>query len=265
MSEDFSVAVESLVRKAPIGWLTSACEALRRLPATSNPGFILQRLPVTANADASYLMTAVVRLASGKMSWEALSWALQTTSIAFRRLQAEQHVELLWSGPAPANQLPARRIDQALYDLIASAKREILMVTFAAAKIQRLTRELWNAAQTGVKIRLILEFEESSEGQLSYDALRAFPMALIQASEIYQWPVEKRERNQAGRPGKLHAKVAIVDDMALVSSANLTDDAFTRNFEVGLLVKNTAFLTTAKGYFDSLIAAGTLSRLYGER
>ena len=51
-------------------------------------------------------------------------------------------------------------------------------------------------------------------------------MALIQASEIYQWPVEKRERNQAGRPGKLHAKVAIVDDMALVSSANLTDDAW---------------------------------------
>ena len=94
--------------------------------------------------------------------------------------------------------------------------------------------------------------------------MRAFPAALIQASEIYQWPVEKRERNQAGRPGKLHAKVAIVDDLALVSSANLTDDAFTRNFEVGLLVKNTEFLTTVKGYFDSLIAAGTLSRLYGD-
>jgi phosphatidylserine/phosphatidylglycerophosphate/cardiolipin synthase-like enzyme len=91
--------------------------------------------------------------------------------------------------------------------------------------------------------------------------MKAFPQALINAAEIYHWPVEKRERNQAGRPGKLHAKVAIVDDFALVSSANLTDDAFNRNFEVGLLVKNAEFLGTAKSYFDSLVAAGTLSRL----
>jgi hypothetical protein len=47
-------------------------------------------------------------------------------------------------------------------------------VTFAAAKIERLTGELWKAAKAGVKVRLILEFEESSEGQLSYDALIPF-------------------------------------------------------------------------------------------
>jgi cardiolipin synthase len=122
------------------------------------------------------------------------------------------------------------------------------MVTFAAAKIERLAAALWKAAKVGVKSRLILEFEESSEGQLSYDALKAFPPALIHALEIYLWPVEKRQRNQAGRPGKLHAKVAIVDDIVLVSSANLTDDAFNRNFEVGLLVKNPEFLETVIGY-----------------
>ncbi len=94
--------------------------------------------------------------------------------------------------------------------------------------------------------------------------MKAFPPALIHASEIYHWPVEKRERNQAGRPRKLHAKVAIVDDFSLVSSANLTDDAFNRNLEVGLLVKNAEFLVTAKSYFDALIAAGTLSRLSGD-
>jgi len=72
---------------------------------------------------------------------------------------------------------------------------------------------------------------------------------------------KKRGRNPAGRPGKLHAKVAIVEDIALVSSANLTDDAFNRNLEVGLLVKNSEFLLTTKSYFDSMIVAGTLSRL----
>jgi cardiolipin synthase len=261
MSEDLTIAVEHLIRKAPGGWLASTCEALRGLPATANAEFVLQRLPATPNADLSFLMTAAVRLASRQMSWEALSWSLQTTYSTYHRWQAQQQIELLWAGPAPADQIPARRIDQALYDLIANAKREILLVTFAAGKIERLSGELWEAAQRGVTIRLILEFEQSSEGQLSYDALKAFPPALIDAVEVYQWPIEKRERNQAGRPGKLHAKVAIVDDIVLVSSANLTDDAFNRNLEVGVMVTNYEFLTSAKAHLESLISKATLGLL----
>jgi len=78
----------------------------------------------------------------------------------------DQHVELLWTGPSPASQIPARRtrtIDQVLYDLIGSAKREILLVTFAAYKISRLTDGLVAAIGRGVAVRLILEFEEASK------------------------------------------------------------------------------------------------------
>jgi cardiolipin synthase A/B len=70
---------------------------------------------------------------------------------------------------------------------------------------------------------------------------------------MYPAAATSRERN---RPGKLHAKVAIVDDIALISSANLTDDAFNRNLEVGLLVKNAEFLVTAKSYFEILDCGG---------
>jgi phosphatidylserine/phosphatidylglycerophosphate/cardiolipin synthase-like enzyme len=112
-----------------------------------------------------------------------------------------------------------------------------------------------------VKIRPILKFSQSSEGQLSYDALKAFPNQLIENVEVFYWPVEKRERNQAGRPGKLHAKIAIVDNTALVSSANLTDDAFNRNLEVGVMVNNLTFLIKTKTYLESLINDRTLSRL----
>ena len=114
---------------------------------------------------------------------------------------------------------------------------------------------------SGVKIRLVLEFEQSSEGQLTYDALNAFPAQLTSACEIYHWPAEKRQRNLAGRPGKLHAKLAIIDDVALVSSANLTDDAFARNFELGIMANDFDFVSSTKRYFDSLIAEGTLIRL----
>ncbi len=263
MFDDLLTTVEQLIRKAPTAWLISACKTLRSLPADANAEFVLQRLPATANADVSFLMASAVRSASGQMSWEALSWAIQTASSSFHHLRAQQHIELLWAGPSPANKVPARRIDQALYDLIANAKHEILLITFAAAKIKRLTDELWKAAQRGVKIRLILEFEESSEGQLSFDAMNAFPSTLIKVVNVYHWPVEKRERNQAGRPGKLHAKVAIIDDTALISSANLTDDAFNRNLEVGVLINNAEFLISTNTYLDGLIADGTLSRLSG--
>lgn len=258
MQENFIVTVENLIRKAPVAWLATACEVLRSLPPTANVEFALQRLPATNNADLSFLAAEVLRQALGMMSWEALSWALQTTYTSFHRSQTEQHIELLWSGPSPADKIPARRIDQALYDLIAEAKREILLVTFAAAKIDRLVEALLMASQRGVRIRLILEFAEASEGQLSYDALKAFPAALAAAAEIYYWPIEMRERNQAGRPGKLHAKIAVIDNSVLVSSANLTEDAFSRNLEVGVLVQNSRFNEAIKRHLDVLIATNVL-------
>lgn len=263
MSDDFTIAIENLVRKAPAAWLTSSCEALRSFPATATVEFILQRLPSTNNADLSFLAAAVVRQASDMMSWEALSWILQTNYVTYHRWQADQQIELLWSGPSPNVRIPARRIDQALYDLISNAKQEILLMTFAAAKIERLTHELLRAAERGVKIRMILEFEQASEKQLSYDALKAFPPTLATSAEIYYWPVEKRERNQANRPGKLHAKLAIIDDLSLVSSANLTDDAFNRNLEVGVLIKNPTFLSVIEGYLNALISEKTLCPLKG--
>jgi phosphatidylserine/phosphatidylglycerophosphate/cardiolipin synthase-like enzyme len=261
MVDDFATAVGNLIKKVPAPWLTSATVALRNFPPTAGVEFVLQHLPGTNNADLAFLMRTVVRFAAGKMSWEALSWSLSAAFTTYHQCQANHDIEMLWAGPSPAGEIPARRIDQALYDLIANAKREILLVTFAAAKIERLSAALKTALQSGAKIRLILEFEEASEGQLSYDALKAFPKDLIDACEVYYWPVEKRERNQAGRPGKLHAKVAIVDDCTLVSSANLTDDAFNRNLEVGVMLMNAELRLSIKAYFESLIAAGTLSRL----
>ncbi|MBR0804121.1 hypothetical protein JQ636_11275 [Bradyrhizobium japonicum] len=261
MADEICIAIENLIRRAPADWLSSTCKALRNLPSTSNSEFVLKNIPNTNNADLSFLMSKVVRSCVGTMSWEALSWALSTANAVYQGSLRSHQIELLWSGPTPANEIAARRIDQALYDLIASAKREILMVTFAAYKIERLVDALRKAALSGVKIRLILEFEQSSEGQLTYDALNAFPAQLRSTCEIYHWPAEKRQRNLAGRPGKLHAKLAIVDDVGLVSSANLTDDAFARNFELGIMVNESDFVSSTKRYFDSLIAEGTLQLL----
>lgn len=107
----------------------------------------------------------------------------------------------------------------------------------------------------------MLEFAEASEGQLSFDALKAFPAALVDASEVYFWPVEKRERNEAGKPGKLHAKLAVIDGVVLVSSANLTDDAFARNLELGARLTDPDIAQWTKDHFGGLISRSTLRRI----
>lgn len=261
MESEFIEAVEGFVSKAPTAWITAICESLRTFAATATIEFVQQRLPATNNADLAFLCAAILKKASGLMSWESLSWTLITAHTTFQRTHLAQNVELLWSGPSPADQIPARRIDQALYDLIANSKREILLITFAASRIERLTTELLNAHERGVRITLILEFEQTSEGQLSFDAIRAFPSKLTKAAYIYCWPVEKRERNQAGRPGKLHSKLALIDDCALVSSANLTDDAFNRNLELGVLVRSPQFFHSAQKHVRTLIANGTFCKV----
>lgn len=133
--------------------------------------------------------------------------------------------ELIWTGPGN-NRFPIRRIDQVLYDRIATAQRRILLVTFAARRVPHLYRHLEAALLRRVGITLVVESEEESVGQLTRDARAAFDGLL--GAKVYAWALARRERNAAGRPGKLHAKCAV------------TDDAFNRNMELGLLVREPA-------------------------
>jgi|ERR1700733_9156268 hypothetical protein len=60
-------------------------------------------------------------------------------------------------------------------------------------------------------------------------------MDLQEEAEIFYWPAGRHELNLSGKPGKLHAKAAVVDKRSLLASANLTDDVFIRNLELGVL------------------------------
>ena len=253
--------IREIIQNAPSLWLAEACKMLRSTASDAPVKMIIANLPVTNNSNLAHSFMKAVETAEGYMSWEALGCSIEFACETLRASEAEKLTELLWSGPPPGEKLSARRIDQVLYDLIQKANREVLLVTFAAAKIDRLADVLRQAIARGVTVRLILEFEETSEGGLSYDAIRAFPADLVATSTVFYWPTEMRERNRSGRPGKLHAKVAQVDDCVIVSSANLTDDAFTRNLEMGLLIGNVKVAERVKEFFESLISKGTLQRL----
>ena len=168
-------------------------------------------------------------------------------------------MELAWTGP-DSGVIGIHRTEQVLYDLVSMATRTLIIVSFAAHRVPRLLDEIQRAARRGISIRLILEFEESSDGQLSYDALSAFG-GLDKRVEVYQWPLVLRELNAAGRPGKLHMKCVVADGTrAFISSANLTEDALNRNMELGVLVGGGEALDLQR-HFEALIQKHVLERV----
>ena len=65
---------------------------------------------------------------------------------------------------------------------------------------------------------------------------------------------DPRALDPDGPGGVLHAKAIIVDEeLAFVTSANLTEAAMDRNIELGVLIRDRAFALSVCGYFRNLI------------
>jgi cardiolipin synthase A/B len=206
------------------------------------------------NRDAAWILSKALQGCPGA-SWAEIAGATQAVDSLIG--DGDPLTEIIWTGPANSR-LPTRRIDQVLYDLVSRAQRRIVLVTFSANRVSHLCAHLTQAANRGVDLTLIFESAAESEGQLTMDAINAFRGVPAEHTRLYYWPLGQRERNQAGRPGKLHAKCAVVDDAALVGSANLTDDAFNRNMELGMLVREPSTVAAIAGHFDELIRQGVL-------
>jgi phosphatidylserine/phosphatidylglycerophosphate/cardiolipin synthase-like enzyme len=58
-------------------------------------------------------------------------------------------------------------------------------------------------------------------------------------------------------------KCAMIDDIALIGSANLTDDAFNRNMELGIIVRERLAVNSISDHFQELIQAKILLPVSG--
>jgi len=223
-------------------------EGVSQLDDRPSPDSVSKSTEGLNNPDLAWLLSQAFSLAKDT-AWQEIAGAM----VVIDQLVGGKRpfADFVWSGPAHGR-FPVRRIDQVLYDLIAAAQRRILLVTFAVHRIAHLCAHLSTAVRRGVELTLIIEREEDSEGQLSVDALRAFRELPLERTKILYWPIEKRERNEAGYPGKLHAKCAIVDDTAIVGSANFTDDAFNRNVELGVVLREPSLVESLVSHFDEL-------------
>jgi cardiolipin synthase A/B len=193
-------------------------------------------------------------------SGAALALAMTAAREAVDRTRSEESIEVVWTGPN-TGAVPVRLTREVLIDVIRSARESLIVVSFAAYRVEVVLEELSEAVERGVVVRLILETGETAGGTLAFDAAHAFRS--VRGVSFYAWPTEKRPVLEKGR-ASLHAKAAIADDhTAFVTSANLTGHGIGKNMELGLLVKGGPIPRRLSQHFRDLIASGVLVEVLG--
>jgi phosphatidylserine/phosphatidylglycerophosphate/cardiolipin synthase-like enzyme len=197
---------------------------------------------------------------SPELSPQAVSLALHAVAAAEKIHRERQSVELAWTGPE-TQVVPLRQTEQVILQVIESARERLLLVSYAVYKIPRVCDALIRAASRGVSLRVVIEAWDRQEGRQTYDRFRGFGETVASRSSVYLWPLEHRARDEAGRPGVLHVKCVVGDGRWLfLSSANLTENAFTLNMELGVLVSGGSLPIQAEQHFERLIDAGVLAQ-----
>jgi phosphatidylserine/phosphatidylglycerophosphate/cardiolipin synthase-like enzyme len=195
------------------------------------------------------------------VSAHALGLAILSASRASEAERLGERVELVWSGPAkPGTAL--RRTEQALTELVQSARSELWIVSYVAYSVSGLRDALADALRRGVRVRLLLESRESGGGRITHDGIAALRPVVDLGAVVYEWPLDRRPTSGRGSPGSLHAKFALADTtMLFVTSANLTEAAFETNLELGVMIRGGAQPRRLAETVGWLVDSGTVQEV----
>lgn len=183
---------------------------------------------------------------------------MRTAAFAERTHREAQTVELVWTGPETGTH-PFRRTEQAVLQVLDSARERITLVSFAVYKIGNVRDALVRAAARGVRLTVVVETPDRLDGEEEYSTIRALGNEVTACAAVYFWPRHRRRQDDDGKTGSLHVKAAVADARWLfLSSANLTEYAFTLNMEMGVLVTGGVLPSRVEQHFDGLIRSGVL-------
>lgn len=200
------------------------------------------------------------RTEAADVSAEAVAASIRTAANSEKAYRDSQSVELVWTGPE-AGVVSFRRTEQALLQLIDGAAERVLVVSYAVYHIPRIRDALVRAAGRGVRITVVVETPDRLEGQNTYSTLQALGVDVAAKSNVFFWPNENRPKDKHGKVGILHVKCAVADGRSLfLTSANLTEYAFTVNMELGVLLTGGALPEQIEKHFDRMIQTGILTK-----
>ncbi|MYY08250.1 hypothetical protein GT204_04845 [Streptomyces sp. SID4919] len=165
-----------------------------------------------------------------------------------------------------SNAVSVRLTASVAIQVIRAADTTLLVTSHAAFGVQEIVEEIRAAADRGVSVDLVLETTRASGGRLhgDIDGRAAFHELRFHPDvHLRQWAGNER-RGSGGRRGSMHAKVIAADrKTALLGSANLTNNAYSDNLEIGAVIRDPGAVAGLVGHFISLMHSvdGPLVRL----
>ncbi|MEU0078798.1 DISARM system phospholipase D-like protein DrmC [Micromonospora tulbaghiae] len=251
LSPAFEAAAEAAVHRLGPGHLRVLAD---RLGDGWPEQALRQAVPVAGFAEAAGPLLAAQR-ASGVSAVEAAAY-LRGLADGHAQRSAAVRIESVWSGPS-SHPVPVRATAQVLVELVAEARRELLLMTYSARQYQPLLTALAAAVARGVRVTVVVETVDGAGGALQ-GTEPAAAFASVAGLKLWQWPKKQRVEDHA----KMHAKIAVGDRrVLLVSSANLTQSGVSRNIEAGLLVRGGTAPQRAAEHIAELQSRGVLTRL----
>jgi phosphatidylserine/phosphatidylglycerophosphate/cardiolipin synthase-like enzyme len=251
-----------LAKRLPLSVVEAVVEALASAASTD---WVTYRASAVRDLAHAHYRNLVVTFLDGwqtnarEVSPQTVAAALLTAASTEKAFREHQSVELVWTGP-DVDVVPLRRTEQAVLQVIESATGRLLVVSYAVYHIPRVCAALVRAADRGVAINIVVESPDRIEGQNTYSTLAALGPSVASRCRVYLWPREQRARDESGKSGILHVKCAVADGRWLfLSSANLTEYAFTLNMELGLLLKGGGLAEQVEMHFDRMIQTGVLT------
>ena len=236
----------------------------RRLAAALESGLL--RAPFTPEALRSVagLREAPEAVIAVLDRWEGLGVAGPAKAAWLRSLEEaegrRERPEFVWSGPE-VHGLHARGTRQALEQSLASARRSVWLSTYAffdgPRAFEMLARRMDETPELIVTLLLNIE-RKRGDTTRTEDLVRRFADRFWNGD----WPGARKPRvfydprslEPGGPEGVLHAKALVIDDqIAFLTSANLTEAALDRNIEMGVLLRDRALAQTVVKHFRGLI------------
>jgi phosphatidylserine/phosphatidylglycerophosphate/cardiolipin synthase-like enzyme len=167
---------------------------------------------------------------------------------------------LVWTGPETLG-VTNRDTGVVVRELFGSAETEVLVAGFAVYQGRMVFKRLAKRMEErpNLRVKLFLDVQRpSGDTSTAQELLHRFAHRFRKQ----EWPSEKlpelyydpRSLDQdALKHSSLHAKCVVVDRrVALVTSANFTEAAQTRNIEVGALIQSEWFAAQLGSHFEML-------------
>lgn len=139
--------------------------------------------------------------------------------------------------------------EQALLQVIESARKSLFITSFVAYDVSSIIDALNAAITRGVKVSMLLESSDDHGGSVTIDVIGKM-RELIPEATIYGWV----RKSNVFSGDRVHAKIALADaNSCFITSANLTGFAMEKNMEAGVLVNGGRLPTVLSSHLTKLI------------